>query len=674
MGFNSVYRALQDVFPQVDARMLKAVAIEHSKDADAAVEFILVEVLPFMTNPCLSSGSSFENQGFSDPINGGVESDIQNDSLGRYLAVEEEARAGPSSKSGSAASKVNDTSHTNNAIFSDSTLLEEDLNWSSVSKFYHANDGHDRVCGNTERKDLQKHLEVYVKEGPIQTSGSCSVTLMNEDCGVNSSLNNDFLADLIVPNEPVTNYFNHGENHLEVGNLLVQLTQAVIEHTTDSPRYTLQSESCLGQCSHVSPATLMQENGSIGRKLNEESHAVLGHSNGTVTNELKTARNDNGHCEHSTGDKLDVENYAIHLTQSSAREYMLDALECDLRFDSRTSIIESDKLQLNDSVAAASKEETSVDDTVDFGNGATLSPIVTGSGEVCRIDVLEDMIKDAKSNKKILFSAMELVINLMREVEHQEKAAEQAKEEASRGGIDILAKVEEMKQMLRHANVANDMHAGEVHGEKAILATEARELQARLLYLSDERDDSLSVLNEMQQTLEARLSAAEEGRKAAEQEKLHKENSARHALAEQELIMEKVVKESKILQQEAEENSKLREFLMDRGRLVDMLQGEISVICQDVRLLKEKFDERIPLSESVSSSQTTCILASSSSSLKSMASDRVPVLTDSSEAPKNTSPTPSVGNLTPKSSHGEGSRDDQKALSDDEWDLVRVGF
>lgn len=40
-------------------------------------------------------------------------------------------------------------------------------------------------------------------------------------------------------------------------------------------------------------------------------------------------------------------------------------------------------------------------------------------------------------------------------------------------------------------------HAGEVYGEKAILATEVRELQCRLLSLSDERDKSLAILDEV---------------------------------------------------------------------------------------------------------------------------------------------------------------------------------
>lgn len=61
----------------------------------------------------------------------------------------------------------------------------------------------------------------------------------------------------------------------------------------------------------------------------------------------------------------------------------------------------------------------------------------------------------------------------------------------------------------------------------------------------------------MSQALEVRLRAAEEQRKAAEQEKLEKEESARKALAEQEAIMEKVVRESTKLQMEAEENTKV---------------------------------------------------------------------------------------------------------------------
>lgn len=59
--------------------------------------------------------------------------------------------------------------------------------------------------------------------------------------------------------------------------------------------------------------------------------------------------------------------------------------------------------------------------------------------------------------QKTLFSALESIMNMMKEVELQERAAEQAKVEAAMGGVDILVKVEVLKQMLAHAKDANDM-------------------------------------------------------------------------------------------------------------------------------------------------------------------------------------------------------------------------
>lgn len=97
-------------------------------------------------------------------------------------------------------------------------------------------------------------------------------------------------------------------------------------------------------------------------------------------------------------------------------------------------------------------------------------------------------------------------------------------------------------------------------------------------------------------------------------------------------------------------------------------RGEISVICQDVRLLKEKFDERVPLSKSVSSSQTTCILASSGSSMKSMAS-LVAEQDLTSETLEKMSPAAAVDAESPKSGGDEKIGDDWRQLSDDGWDL-----
>lgn len=101
-----------------------------------------------------------------------------------------------------------------------------------------------------------------------------------------------------------------------------------------------------------------------------------------------------------------------------------------------------------------------------------------------------------------------------------------------------------------------------------------------------------------------------------------------------------------------------------------LCRGEVSVICQDVRLLKQNFDQRVPLSKSISSSQTSCILASSGSSVKSMASDPVPELIETSEPPSQTSPIYSVDGQSSETIR-ELERDTAgKQILDDGWDLL----
>ncbi|XP_042016065.1 kinesin-related protein 4-like [Salvia splendens] len=239
------------------------------------------------------------------------------------------------------------------------------------------------------------------------------------------------------------------------------------------------------------------------------------------------------------------------------------------------------------------------------------------------IDHLEEIIGDARNNKKTLFMEMESVINLMKQVEVKEHAAEQAKTEAARVEMDAQNEIKELKITIKHAKEANDMHAGDVCGEKVILTTELRDLHSRLVSLSNDRDKSLADLDEMRQCLEVRLAAAENEIRSAEAKKFVNEQCGKQSIIEQKLIIAQVVQESKNLRQQAEDNAKLHAFLVDRGQLVDTLQGEIAVICQDVKQLKEKFDQRLPLSRSLFSTQTSFLLASSKSSLKSSVPDQV---------------------------------------------------
>ncbi|KAL0826461.1 PREDICTED: myosin heavy chain, non-muscle-like isoform X2 [Brassica oleracea var. oleracea] len=367
---------------------------------------------------------------------------------------------------------------------------------------------------------------------------------------------------------------------------------------------------------------------------------------------------DTDHQTELTNGDLHIQSKAIISPSDESRVVSSDPLcegsdQAELSTSADSSQV-TQKPSRSDDVREASLTAENSDAELD---GAFSSIVTQG----CKIDHLQQIIEDAKSNKRTLFTVMESIMNLMREVEIQEKDAEKVKEDAARGGFDTLQKVEDLKKILAHAKEGNDMDAGEVYGEKSILTSEVNELENRLLNLSEERDKSLSVLDEMRGVLEMRLAAALEIKNAAEQEKQEKEGYAQKALAEQEAIMEKVVQESKLLQKEAEENSKLREFLMDRGRIVDSLQGEIFVICQDIRILKEKFDNRVPLSQSVTSSQTSCKLASSGSSMKSLLLEKPLEL--SYETPEASS-----SNKSPKALVEER-KDERKELLEDGWDI-----
>ncbi|GAB4829780.1 hypothetical protein Ancab_019435 [Ancistrocladus abbreviatus] len=628
MGFNSVYRTLQELFPQVDSRILKAAAIEHPKDPDQAVESILTEVLPYMTKQLDASTSCNK-----------LESS-QSGKLDRHLPFEAVksngesitqivgSTSGSSAKQGSIAGDDNNESqeltdcHRLGASCVNGTLHD-----SSGSTFYDA-------------KDNEDQLNVTTGSDEFISSKLCKESTAGQGTSLNS-------VSLTTSEE-----YTHGDHDRGSGN------------NEGEESIASQKDRMLGGVLDVNVIPYVLLNSAVVNDKDDDTCLNNGLSV-CLDNFSESDVELLCHSSHSVDCGKNVD-----LTLMEDQE--LESLDCDIQAEvvNGVPVLDCGNPVSSGCDAAALNKEITVHDTVDGEGSRVGSMVVTRSGHICSINLLEDIIEDAKTHKKTLFLAMESVIGLMRGVELQENAAAEAKEAAARGGEEILARVEDLKKMLGHAKEANDMHAGEVYGEKAILATEMKELQSRLLGLSDERDKSLSILDEMRHALEGRLAAAEEEMKAAEREKLEKEEYARTALADQELKMDKVVQESKILQQQAEENAKLRDFLMDRGHVVDMLQGEISVICQDVKLLKENFDNHIPLSRSFSSKETSCLLASSSSSQKSKVSDKASEPVESCESPKRMNRTYSIDSATSRSSSAqEGVRTPQRDLLDEDWEL-----
>jgi hypothetical protein len=239
--------------------------------------------------------------------------------------------------------------------------------------------------------------------------------------------------------------------------------------------------------------------------------------------------------------------------------------------------------------------------------------VITRSTHSVNPEVLEDIVSDAKSSKMNLLASVDKLTTMMKNVVHLEEKAKITKEEASTAGQNTLSKVEDLREMLLRAKETNNMHAGEVYGERSILSTEARELQSRLLSLTDDKNKSLKIMEEIHQSLEARLAAATDEIARAEKVRIEREESAQRALKEQEEMMIAIVEESKKLQQEAEENTKLRDFLVERGRAVDSLQGAIAVLCEDITQLKEIVEGRLPMTKSIASTISSLSSTSSAS-------------------------------------------------------------
>ncbi|CDP03603.1 unnamed protein product [Coffea canephora] len=614
MGFNKVYKVLLEIFPEVDSRALRAVAIEHQKDADSAVEVVLAEVIPFLTERSTYTTSLSWESGARLQSPEAVEVFANGNSSGHNVVEDvrcpDEEQHGP---------------------------------------FYDAKDEHDQTFDDTYDLNLVSRPEIVTSvrkrdEKSIPSGDEKSISISSGDeksisissgdeKSISSGVDMSFSVSVI-----------HGNGATSDG---VKISG---DHASEE---TPPQESSFGvgydQILQPTFRPLEHETVESIQKLNDCLHADY----------------NNSHSEMN----IPVGNSVGLLSQLNFEPVTRTSSESTIQLvDIPVNHITNLEKELNGPKDAATNTE-SFHEMVDVEE-PMLNTVVTRSGQVFSIDLLENIIADARNNKKTLLSALETVISLMMEVELQEKAAEQAKQDAANGGLEMLKRVEDLKQMLQHAKEANDMHAGEVYGEKAILATEVRELQSRLLCLSEERDKSLGVLDEMRHSLEMRLAAAEKERKMAEEEKLVKEDVALKALKNQEAIMEKVVREANILKQEAEENAKLREFLVDRGRAVDAIQGEISVICKDVRLLKENFDERLPLSNSLTSSQKGCILTSSISSSRSVTSEQVNRVHDhdSSETTEKTDLTHFFSE--PEFIRGElAAADDEKELADEGWEI-----
>ncbi|KAK9055787.1 hypothetical protein SSX86_026872 [Deinandra increscens subsp. villosa] len=178
------------------------------------------------------------------------------------------------------------------------------------------------------------------------------------------------------------------------------------------------------------------------------------------------------------------------------------------------SVMEEGNMNVSNSSTAACRAMSDQNafevETENHDADSTFCDTITGSFER-----LDSFIDDATSNKKSLASALDLVKSLVKEVELKEKAAEEAKVEAATSGLDILAKVEELKQ-------EQQRDVREMLQQKADLAKKLKKLELSVFDVLNEGNKCLGHFDEMRIELDLRLTSAIREKELADEEKLEK--------------------------------------------------------------------------------------------------------------------------------------------------------
>jgi len=487
-----VFRSLQELFPKVDHRILKAIAIEHRKDVDAAVVAVLDEVMPSMTSSAEALSAHHEVL------------PSMADSGRNLFANHSTHEVGSSSSAG------------------------HDIRFDEVDKSVHSAQDTSTEITTGAQENIDSELRVgrpASSHGMSEKLNLCSDPIPNGN-------QSDFVPnlDVVSSNTSPDRKLANADNEVGYGGLssecFYQLPtgESFADSTSSKALQHDQGSSNIPVGDHFpqnNPSKFFSGYEDINFDDDLFFSDLLAFGSNDLSSGILSTEKD------SYTPVLDVPNPK---EGSSAGTSGVTEQKNTSNVGTGCNKQPSQDIVENDDILLSPKADMLPDLNLNhFASSAS-----THSSHSVSIESLEDSIADARSNKNGLLPSLELVTKMMEDVELLEEKAKVAKHESSVAGTGILTKVEELKEMLTHAKEANDMHAGEVFGEKSILTTEARELQSRLQRLSDERNKYLVIIEEIHQTLDERLVAAQQEIAAAEKEKIEKEAAARTLLDEQE--------------------------------------------------------------------------------------------------------------------------------------------
>ncbi|KAL3699821.1 hypothetical protein R1sor_017843 [Riccia sorocarpa] len=551
MAWRASYSALLEIFPQVDTRLIKGAALHHGEDLVEAADFILNEVL--------GSADDIANEE-EDPV---IPAERRtSESLSTRQNSGDRPVAGNISE-GEYSSGITKLSENGDTEISTHTAEEAFGGQAAPTGLLVPVSSNSGIPEGTSKEEAKPVMSHCITEVVYSISASSPL-----DCG------NPVGPPQLLPGS------GGGTQHMPG-----------ISSDTSSAEEVQNSASELFAESSGKSHTVVGDVTGDRYDLEGEGDSSAeekGESVGTSEEILETVRVESVSRDASNSgiEESDVKE-CMELDPESGRDsaYISINVESGMVGD---ALVRDPELEMTISTKISIIEE------YETGEGCW-ETVSSTSTRMASMETLLESVEQAKADKEVLINSIEELRALRQRTDEEEYAARAAKDEAQKGGRDIMAQVAEMRQMLSRAREANEVHAAEVHGEKAVLATEARELQSRLVQLKGDKERALYVLNEIKASLQARIDKACQERELAVAEKAAKEAIARECLMKEEAAMAQVAQESRELQAETETCKLLRDFLIERGNIVDALQGEVAVLCEDAEELKEEI-ERISLS------------------------------------------------------------------------------
>jgi hypothetical protein len=457
---------------QVDIRILKGTVLE-SNEIDAAVEFILTEVLEQPSTGKvderlakeLISGSSRSavSGGFNDSRSGVQTSAAMNNK--RSAEVKSVKKRDPSNAfdligdffnvSGSSVeSRINFVDQSPSVLHGDPLALRAGKEVESSKLPAPESLPIDIPIGNVRTTEQQQQQESFTYEFALKSPYTV-------------------LSESLTESEPDTlvRHQDSGRTRMDTGAPLSGfLSSPSIDNSLAQPRADVEVKD---EAAYLAESLY----GSVLDVTTEADYAVAD----VGTSRLEDLQSD------------EERPLPKHISSKGSRwAYDSDDDYSDMQ-DSKSSLLavpsgQFDEVSRYSGEGSRLMESSVLEETYDGLFITSADSVMNGSSQVLGVDALDELVNGAKSDKDALVAAIEEMRAMRAAVEEAEATAQQAKKDAMNGGLDVLADVKEMQAMLVRAREVNEMHAGEVYGEKAVLETESLELQRRLAQLKAERE------------------------------------------------------------------------------------------------------------------------------------------------------------------------------------------